>query len=44
LKMFRVCYFMNCMGQAIPSFRPIMGKQCSPNLWRYDIQTLRSLL
>ena len=22
----RVCYFLNCMGQAVPSFRPSMGK------------------
>ena len=22
----KVCYFLNCMGQAVPSFRPSMGK------------------
>ena len=22
----RVCYFLNCLGQAVPSFRPSMGK------------------
>jgi len=24
--MLRVCYFLNCMGQTVPSFRPNMGK------------------
>ena len=26
LKMLRVCYFLNCMGQAVPSFGPNMEK------------------
>jgi len=26
LKMLRVCYFVNCIRRAVPSFRPSMGK------------------
>jgi len=37
LKMLRVCYSLNWMGQAVPSFRPNMGKnsvrQTSAELW-----------
>jgi len=26
LEKVRVCYFLNCMGQAVPSFSPSIGK------------------
>ena len=26
LEMLRVCYFLNCMGQVVSSFRPSMGR------------------